>query len=58
MTGMKQPRAKWHRSFVFGGWINWHMNRRRLPHASMNPRVNSAAEMRKYMRQISWRRIH
>lgn len=33
-------------------WINWHINRGRLAHNARGP------EIRRYMRQMSWRRAH
>lgn len=33
-------------------WINWHINRGRLAHNAGGP------EIRRYMRQMSWRRAH
>lgn len=33
-------------------WLNWHINRGRLAHNAKGP------EIRKYMRQHSWRRVH
>lgn len=34
------------------GWINWHMNRGRLP------LIATDAELRAYKRRVSWRRVH
>lgn len=33
-------------------WLNWHINRGRLAYNARGP------EIRRYMRQVSWRRAH
>lgn len=34
------------------GWLNWHMNRGRLPLSATDK------EMAQYKRRVSWRRVH
>jgi hypothetical protein len=34
------------------GWLNWHMNRRRLPLDADDKQIKA------YKRRVSWRRVH